>query len=114
MYRDQFVNPILITFTLLFWLWFIPSGYLWELVKQEDIFLPILPRLSWFLPGFLWIHLRWLFIVTIFLLPVLFFLIIPFGKHRLIQQSFYLIHICLVLLLIISITWGILLLKVIS
>lgn len=110
-FRKQISKRSAIVITLLVWLWFIPSGYFWGLAIHHDILLPILPKISWFLPGFMWINLQWVFIVAIFILPIIFILLIPSKKNRLINKIINVIKFCLIAFITISLIWGIILLN---
>ena len=65
------MKPSFIVFTLLFWIWFVLSGYFWKLSDQNDVFLPLLPVISWIIPGILWQKARWLFLILLILVPLL-------------------------------------------
>lgn len=112
--KKHLLRSSFIAFTLLFWIWFVSSGYFWELSKKHDVLLPYLPVISWIIPGTLWMQAKWLFLIILVLVPLLKLILFRFEKIGWYRFLFLTVMICLIIINLISVVWGLLLLKLLS
>jgi len=102
---NNYILSNLIFFTLLLWGWSIPAAYFWYLAKFNDVVLPYLPRFIWLVPGELWLQAPLLYVILLFLLPLIFYFVL--GKKQFSCRSIRVFFIVVVIIIAIThFIWG--------
>lgn len=100
-------RPILDTILviLLLWGWAFPSTFFWEKSTNNNIILPHIPYIIWFLPGELWRFSPEIHIIIFLASPILYYLF--YGRRSCFSMSTKITLITIIILIsFIHILWG--------